>query len=108
MSVKFIKATISSPLHRQHLVESSSIPTYVVEATEIEPPEGEEPIYWRLITTVAVTDLHSALEVLSWYQRRWSIEEIFKILKSGCRVEKAQFETTKRLSKYITLSLIVA
>ena len=31
-----------------------------------------------------------------------------KILKSGCRAEKAQFQSIERLTKYATLSLIVA
>lgn len=108
MAVKFIKASVCVPAHREKLVQCPSITTYIVEAKEVTPPEGEEPIHWRLLTTLEVTDLDSAIKVISWYQRRWSIEEFFKILKSGCRVEQAQFETTKRLSKYITLSLIVA
>lgn len=108
LEVKFVPATVVAPRHKQQAALSQSVPSYVVEASELYPPSGEEPIHWRLVTNLKVASFEDALEILTIYQRRWSIEELFRILKSGCRVEKAQFQSTARLSKYITLSLIVA
>ena len=108
LEIKYACATITAPQHREEFVTLDCIPSYVIEAKEIDTPAGLEPIHWRVITSLQVESLCDALGILTAYQKRWAIEELFKILKSGCRAEKAQFHNTDRLSKYITLSLIVA
>jgi hypothetical protein len=66
-------------------------------AFEPNPPAGEAPLVWVLLTNLPVETPEQALEKLSWYLCRWQIEVYFKILKSGCRVEQLQLETRERL-----------
>lgn len=108
IAVKFMPATLSAPQYKHAAVSAKAVPGFVVEAREIDPPEGKNPLCWQLLTNLSVESLADAMEVIEIYKKRWAIEELFKILKSGCRAEKAQFQTTERLGKYITLSLIVA
>lgn len=108
MALKYIPATLSAPEYKHAAVTAKAVPGYLVEALEIDPPEGKDPLCWQLLTNLPVESFADALEVIEIYKKRWAIEELFKILKSGCRAEKAQFQTTERLGKYITLSLIVA
>lgn len=108
LAMKYLPMTVSVPDHRRNQVASRSVPAYVVDVAEVDPPEGVEPLHWRLLTTLEVRSANDALQIIDWYKKRWAIEELFKILKSGCRAEKAQFQSTERLSKYITMSLIVA
>lgn len=49
----------------------------VVEAREIDAPEGAAPLLWRLVTTLPVTTLAEACEVVRLYRLRWRIEEVF-------------------------------
>ena len=110
LEIRFTSAGLPVP----HLKGSKSrrdlkpIEMWCVEAKEVDPPDGVEAIRWRLITNMAVESLEEALEKILWYSRRWAIEEMHKILKSCCRVEKAQFQSVKRLSNYITLRSIIA
>lgn len=80
----------------------------VVIAHEEHPPAGEEPVSWTLLTTLAVTTASTARRMVEYYRCRWVIEEFFKVLKTGCAVEKLQLETADRLRIAITMYMIVA
>jgi hypothetical protein len=108
LNLRYMHVTLCVPEYKRCSVSKTEIPCYVVDVREIDPPAGEEPIHWRLLTSLEVNSSEDAQRILSWYQKRWAIEELFKIVKSGCRAEQAQFHTSGRLEKYTTLSLIVA
>ncbi|MCP4131129.1 MAG: transposase, partial [bacterium] len=52
--------------------------------------------------------LSSALEKVRWYSCRWYIEELFRILKSGYKAEKVQFDSGHALMNWCALRLIMA
>lgn len=79
-----------------------------VLATEINPPKNEKPLEWLLISSLPVSSAIEAVKLLSWYLCRWEIELFFKILKSGCHIERLQLERVDRLFKCITLYMIIA
>ena len=80
----------------------------IVMAKEIDPPAGESPIEWILLTNLAIQNLDDALRVIALYCLRWQIEVFHKILKSGCCVEEAQLKTAGRLRPRIVLQMVVA
>jgi hypothetical protein len=80
----------------------------VVMAKEINPPANEDPIQWILLTNLSVQEFKEALRVIALYRLRWQIEVFHKILKSGCRVERAQLKTAERLRPRIALQMVVA
>lgn len=80
----------------------------LVQAKEINPPAGQSPLIWRLITNRCVTTAAQASELIDWYRARWEIELFFEVLKVGCCVEKLQLETKERLEKAFALYIIVA
>ena len=77
-------------------------------ATEPQPPAGEAPVEWLLLTNLPVETPEQALEKLQWYLCRWQIEVFFRILKSGCRIEKLQLEKIERLEPALAFYMIVA
>ena len=48
------------------------------------------------------------MRIVDYYRARWTIEEYFKVLKTGCAVEKLQLETAERLTVAISMYMIVA
>ena len=54
-----------------------------IYVTELDPPEGEKPLEWMLLTNYSIHDLEEALEKVNWYRSRWHIENYHKVLKSG-------------------------
>ena len=81
---------------------------YAVWVKEIDPPPGEEPLEWMLLSDLPVTSWEEAVQRVRWYCLRWRIEEWHRILKTGCRVEKREFETALHLQRALAFDLIVA
>jgi hypothetical protein len=80
----------------------------VVLIEESAPPPGEVPIRWILLTTLPIGDLEQILTIVNYYVCRWTIENYFKILKSGCRIEERLYETLDRELNAIAVYMIVA
>ena len=66
-----------------------------------------EPLEWFLLTTLRVSSAADAMRVLQWYVRRWRIEEYFRVLKSGCKVEELQHHTAERLERAIAIKMVI-
>lgn len=80
----------------------------VVEVAEKNPPEGEKPLYWRLLTTLDVNNVEDAKEIIKHYKMRWNVESFFKVLKSGCKVEDCRLETADRIIRYAAVMSVIA
>ncbi len=80
----------------------------VVRVWEPEPPEGEAPVDWLLYTSEPVDEEEQLLRVVDWYRARWTIEEYFKALKTGCALEKRQLGDLHALTNATALLLPIA
>jgi hypothetical protein len=77
----------------------------VVEVTEPNPPAGQEPLRWCLLTTHQVRSLADAWQIVAWYKLRWTIEQLFRVLKrQGLRLEDSQLESVDRLLKLTAIA----
>ena len=80
----------------------------MVYATEVDPPDGEPPLEWRLVTTELITTPEQVLRIVEWYRTRWLIEEFYKCLKTGCAYEKRQLESLDTLLVALALLAPIA
>jgi len=80
----------------------------LVQAKEINPPNGKAPLIWRLLSNRTVENEAQACELIDWYRCRWEIEMFFDILKVGCKVEKLQLSSKERIEKALIMAMIVA
>lgn len=80
----------------------------VVIVRELEPPEGQAPIEWRLLTTESIETPEDVLRVVDAYRARWLIEEYFKAIKTGCSYEKLQLETLHGLKVALSFCFAMA
>ena len=62
----------------------------VVMVYEPNPPAGEPPVEWVLLTSEPICTFDQIAHVVDCYRRRWIIEEFFKALKTGCAYERRQ------------------
>lgn len=79
-----------------------------VMAIEEDPPEGEDPLMWVLITDLPINDFDSVCKIISHYLCRWEIETFFKVLKSGCKIEERQLEKAERMKNLISLFMAIS
>jgi hypothetical protein len=75
---------------------------------EENAPKGTAAIEWKLLTSLPIADIEQIELVISYYKKRWLIERFFRVLKSGCKVEKRQFETAERIENCLALDSVVA
>ncbi len=79
-----------------------------VEVREANPPEGEEPVLWRLITTEPIGTEEQVAKVIDIYRKRWTIEEFFKAVKTGCKYQERQLATSQALLIDLAIECAVA
>lgn len=81
----------------------------VVDVVEIDAPDRKDAVHWCLLATHAVPDLARAREIVGWYQARWTIEQVFRTLKSaGAQAETSQLTEASRFVKLAVTALIAA
>jgi hypothetical protein len=87
---------------------SPTLTMWVVDVFEPDPPLGEKPIHWLLLTSVPVETIAEAQQITDWYTYRWLIERFHFALKSGCKLEERQLREQKRLERLLAVFNLVA
>jgi hypothetical protein len=109
MVVRFGRVCIRRPGNCSDANASDEIALFAVEVRELDPPQGEKPILWRLVTTHTVESIAQALTVIGWYRLRWHIEQLFRTLKrQGLGIEQSVVEDGEALEKLAAVALIAA
>lgn len=110
VTIKFGKFQLNPPRNNpKHKVEKlPDIEMHAVHVLENDPPEGEDPVEWMLLTNLPVASFDEACEKARWYSLRWRIEMYFKVLKSGFRVEACRLGNAERLARYLAVMSVVA
>ena len=98
------------PLSRRRVIEgpipktsdakaakSATLKLNVVYVNERKPPAGEPPVEWFLLTNLPASTPEEVGFAVDCYRGRWTIEEYFKALKTGCQYEKRQLESAHSL-----------
>jgi hypothetical protein len=75
---------------------------------EPNPPAGEPPIQWLLLTTLPIGTPEQVKQAVDFYCVRWNIEVFFRVLKSGCRIEHRRFEDVSRTLPALAMYMINA
>src|SRR3546814_2979040 len=64
---------------------------------------------WRLLTTHAVTDVADARRIIGFYRQRWTIEQLFRTLKTkGFDVEALRLAEGGPFEKLVAASVVAA
>jgi hypothetical protein len=103
LTVRFGEVTLCAPHGRKGSVQATAI-----FVREVNVPAGEEPIEWLLLTFEPISSAEDAWSCVRWYSFRWVIEEFFKVLKTGLKVERRQFDSLHTFEVNLGMSLLVA
>ena len=101
LTVRYTKVGIKASYRKHRTLQPVEL--WIVEASEIGAPVGEEAICWRLLTSVPVESAEIAQKIITYYVIRWVIERFHYVLKQGCKVEELQLKTAEALKNAITL-----
>ncbi len=105
LEVRAIRTAVKPPNHRPGL---DVITHNVILVQEIDGPGDGTDVCWLLVTTLPIETVAQILAVVDYYAARWTIETYFRVLKTGCRVERIQLETKSRLLNCLAMYNIIA
>ncbi len=109
LAVRFCPVTLRQPQRGADRGDPPQVSLNLVEAREIDPPPGEEPIVWRLLTTHAAASLAEAAWIIALYRYRWIVEQLFRTLKSqGLDLEDSFISDGDALECLAATALIAA
>ncbi len=102
LQISWSKVEIQPPknggaLHKQ------AVQAWVVRVWEPEPPQGQEPLEWILLTSVPVESVQQAWQCVDWYTMRWAVEDFHRCLKTGCSMEKRHLQSYENLTRMLGL-----
>ncbi len=106
VEVRATTVTLRPPPRRDRQLPQVTLS--IVWVRELHPPSGDVPVEWLLATTLPVNTVEEVQTILQYYTVRFLIEVLFRVLKSGCRVEERLFEHIDRLLPCVAVYLIVA
>jgi hypothetical protein len=105
LNLRFGKISLRRPRIPFYRGLPESVGLTLVEVIESECPDNVEPVHWRLLTTHEVADAAAAWQIVAWYKQRWTIEQLFRLMKmQGLEIEDSQIETADRLIKLVAVA----
>ena len=108
LSVRWLTTEIHAPKHASPQVRKLRAPITAILVEEDNPPAGATPVRWLLYTTLPITSLEDAVQVVEYYRQRWLIERFHYVLKSGCQIEARQLETANRFANALATYCLIA
>ena len=106
VEVRAMEVTLNPPARPDRKL--SPVKLNAVLVREKNPPQGQEPIEWMLLSTLAVSDFQEVMRIVRAYTRRWRIEEFHRVLKTGCRVEEIALRQDNELLINVAFSMVIA
>ena len=105
LEILAVRVTLKPPHARSGL---GAVTLNVVLVEEVNGPGDGTDVSWLLLSTLPIESVDEVLRVIDYYLARWIIEVYFRVLKTGCRVEKIQLETTSRVKNCLAFYKIIA
>ena len=87
---------------------SRPLEVLAVQVRETGPSRGQKPLEWLLVSSDGEPTKRDALRIVQRYGSRWGIEEYFRVLKSGMRIQDRRLRTGAGLAKCLAFDAIQA
>jgi hypothetical protein len=89
VELRFASVTLRPGSNYRGRSYRQGLPVGAVYVSEPNPPPGSDQLSWMLLSTQPIATKSDAEEVVLDYKCRWGVEDINKVLKSGCHAELA-------------------
>jgi hypothetical protein len=106
LAIGAVPLSLPRPRTQRGVAEQLSLT--LIRVWEPSPPEGEPAVEWLLITNETATGAEELSQLVDAYRARWTIEEFFKALKTGCAFMKRQLEDYDALVNALAVSAPIA
>lgn len=93
---------------RRSLVLPATLKVNVVRVWEPNPHDSEPCVDWVLVTGEPTETPEQIAKVVDLYRMRWTIEEYFKVIKTGCAYEARQLGDYESLCNALATFIPIA
>lgn len=100
--------SVIQAIYVRRVTLKNGIPLTLIVAKETNPPTGKKAIEWKLITNRNINSFDKAATMIDCYRKRWQIEVLFHVLKTGCKIEERQFGCIETHERALLLYLLVS
>ena len=108
VTVRYAPVVLPPPKNDPRTAGQPPIQAWAIYVLEENPPTGETPLEWMLLTSEPVQSDADAEHSLHRYEKRWTIEEWHRAEKEGCRVERSQLDDIDDLQRLVALAGVIA
>lgn len=108
LAIRACTVVLSRPSTKKLNTRPESVSLQLVQVLELDVPKGTTPVEWLLATSLPIDDTTSIEAIVDAYRARWSVEEYFKALKTGCKFEERQLESRGALLNALGLLIPIA
>jgi len=108
LEIRAGSVVVNVPRHTSKFGLPEEIRLNAVHVRELDPPDGEAAVDWKLLTTMDASSEEEVAAIVDAYRQRWIIEEYFKALKTGCAFLKRQFDSMPALLNSLAMLAPVA
>jgi hypothetical protein len=108
LEIRAGSVSLPRPKHEKISIEPRQLQINVVWVIEQNPPEHVDPVSWVILTNLPVETRQDIERVVDAYRGRWTIEEFFKVLKTGCAFERRQLESFHALMNALAIFSVIA
>jgi len=106
LAVRWASVSLDPPRNDPRFKEPLRV--WALWAEEIEPPAETEPVQWMLLSSEPLRTLDDARRLMSYYKKRWKIEELHKAQKTGCRLERSQLHDEAAFVRLAAITAVVS
>lgn len=107
LTLRWMKVSVNPP-ETGVIKDQSPVEMWLLDAREENPPEGSNPLSWKILTSMPIKDFDEAVEILAFYAKRWRIEDWHRILKTCCRVDEPAHRDAECLKRLIAINMVMA
>jgi len=73
-----------------------------------EQDRRSDALEWFLLTSLEVESFDDAKTIVKYYLQRWRIEDFFRVLKGGCKIENFRLRSARKLHRAIAIHSVIA
>jgi hypothetical protein len=108
LAIRACTVILSRPSTKKLAALPERVTLQLVQVIELDVPKGTAPVEWLLATSLPIDDDAAIEAIVDAYRARWSAEEYFKALKTGCKFEERQLESRDALLNALGLLIPIA
>jgi hypothetical protein len=108
LSIRTAPVRIGPPVNDRRTAGCAALEVWAISLVEENPPAGEEPVEWMLLSSLPAAKLAEAMILIGYYLCRWVIEEWHRCLKQGCRIQASQLDHAQDIFRLGAIMAVLA